>query len=202
MTTTALQRGLLLAFEGIDGSGKSTQARRVAEWFRAQGREVVLTREPTDGPWGTKIRSARFTERLSPGDELEAFIEDRKEHVATLIAPALARGAVVIVDRYYYSTAAYQGARGLDPQALIRRNRAFAPVPDQVLLYDVEPKISLERIKSRGEGVDLFETLEALTKVRAIFLSLVEPHVMVIDGSGDADQTFQRTLLSLQSVGK
>lgn len=194
-----MSRGVLLAFEGIDGSGKSTQARRLAAWLQAQGREVVLSREPTDGPWGKKIREARFTARLSPEAELEAFLEDRKEHVATLLEPALARGAVVIVDRYYYSTAAYQGARGLDPKALIATNRAFAPKPDRVLLYDVTPEVSLSRIHARGEGVDLFETREALTKVRALFLSLVEPHVRVIDGSGEPDAVFAQTLAQLPS---
>lgn len=192
-------RGLLIAFEGIDGSGKSTQARRFVEWVRAQGREVVHSREPTDGPWGRKIREARFKERLSPTDELAAFVEDRKEHVATLINPALTRGAVVVVDRYYYSTAAYQGARGLDPKELVALNRAFAPKPDVVVLVDVDPKQSLERIAARGQGIDLFETLEALTAVRKNFLSLVEPHVQVVDGAGDEDTVFARVLASVRS---
>ncbi|HEY0882594.1 MAG TPA: dTMP kinase [Archangium sp.] len=181
---------MFIAFEGIDGSGKSTQAKKFVEWARAQGREVVSSREPTDGPWGKKIREARFTARLSPQDELEAFINDRKEHVETLIKPALARGAIVVVDRYYYSTVAYQGARGLDPQALLARNRAFAPVPDCVVLVDLDPKLALERIQSRGEGTDLFENLAALTKVRQIFLSLVDSHVAVIDGARDPEVVF------------
>jgi dTMP kinase len=194
-----MARGTLIAFEGIDGSGKSTQARRFVAWARAQGREVVHSREPTDGPWGRKIREARFQARLSPTDELAAFVEDRKEHVATLINPALARGALVVVDRYYYSTAAYQGARGLDPKALVALNRAFAPKPDEVVLVDVDPKHSLERIQARGQGVDLFETLEALTAVRANFLSLVEPHVIVIDGAGDEDTVLTRVLEAIRS---
>lgn len=187
--------GRLLAFEGIDGSGKSTQARKLAEYLRAQGREVLLTREPTDGPWGRKIREARFKERLSPEDELHAFIEDRKQHVTEEIAPALARGAVVIIDRYYYSTAAYQGARGLDPQQLLATNRAFAPKPDVVVLVDVTPEQALARISSRGEGQDLFETKAALTAVRENFLQLSkEPHFVVVDGAGDEATVFQRVL--------
>ena len=89
---------------------------------------------------------------------------------------------MVVVDRYYYSTVAYQGARGLDPKELLAMNRAFAPKPDLVLLVDADPKVALERINARGEGQDLFENLEALTKVRGIFLSLGEPHIAVIDG--------------------
>lgn len=197
MSTTS-PRGLLIAFEGIDGSGKSTQAKRFVQWAKAQGREVVHSREPTDGPWGRKIREARFTTRLSPHDELAAFVEDRKQHVAELINPALSRGAVVIIDRYYYSTAAYQGARGLDPKALLALNRAFAPKPDVVVLVDVDPKHSLERIQARGQGVDLFETLEALTAVRKNFLSLIEPHVALIDGTGTEDQVFERVLTEVR----
>lgn len=190
VTTRRLPQGLLLAFEGIDGSGKSTQARRFVEWARAQGYEVVSSREPTDGPWGRRIREARFTARLSPEDELAAFLNDRKEHVETLIKPALARGAIVVVDRYYYSTVAYQGARGLDPQALLAQNRAFAPIPDLVVLVDLDPKAALERIHARGQGQDLFENLGALTRVRELFLSLVDGHVAVIDGARDPDSVF------------
>lgn len=192
--------GLLIAFEGIDGSGKSTQARRFVEWARQRGREVISTREPTDGPWGRKIREARFTARLSPQDELAAFIADRKEHVATLIKPALERGAVVVVDRYYYSTAAYQGARGLDPKELLQLNREFAPRPDVVVLVDVEPKHALERITSRGEGTDLFETLEALKQVRATFLELAkELHFVTIDGAHPPDQVFEAVRTAITS---
>jgi dTMP kinase len=196
---TSLPRGVLLAFEGIDGSGKSTQAKLLAELARARGLDVVLTREPTDGPWGRAIRQARFTARLSPKDELAAFLADRKEHVETLIAPALARGALVIVDRYYYSNAAYQGARGLDPKELLALNRAFAPPPDLVLLFDVDPHISLQRITSRGEGQDLFETLDALTKVRAHFLALDEPRLTVIDGARATNEVFREVLSHLRA---
>jgi dTMP kinase len=195
-----LPLGVLVAFEGIDGSGKSTQARLFAEWARQKlGLEVISTREPTDGPWGKKIRQARFTARMSPEDELAAFIADRREHVETLIKPALARGAVVVIDRYYYSTVAYQGARGLNPQALLALNRAFAPVPDLVVLVDLDPKAALERISARGEGTDLFETLTALTKVREIFLSLIDSHVARIDGARPPEVVFGEVLLRILS---
>src|SRR4051812_39913694 len=105
--------------------------------------EVVLTKEPTDGPWGQKLRRSFVTERLAPADELEAFVNDRREHVETLINPALARGAVVIVDRYYYSTVAYQGARGLDPKQVLEMNRAFAPKPEVVFIVDLDPRVAL-----------------------------------------------------------
>lgn len=190
---------MLLAFEGIDGSGKSTQAKKFVEWTKSIGLDVVSSREPTDGPWGKKIREARFTARMSPEDELAAFIADRKEHVETLINPALERRALVVIDRYYYSTVAYQGARGLDPAMLLQKNRAFAPVPDLVVLVDVDPKAALERIASRGQGTDLFETLAALTKVRELFLSLVDAHVALIDGARAPEVVFGDVLLRVLS---
>lgn len=190
LTVKKLPKGILLAFEGIDGSGKSTQARRVADWATERGLDVVRTREPTDGPWGKKIRAARFTARMSPQEELAAFIADRQEHVEEVIRPALNRGALVIVDRYYYSTVAYQGVRGFDAKELLAKNRAFAPIPDLVVLVDLDPQVALSRIQSRGEGQDLFENIDALTKVRALFRSLSDTHVALVDGARDADVVF------------
>ncbi|HRZ34937.1 MAG TPA: dTMP kinase, partial [Candidatus Paceibacterota bacterium] len=107
--------GFLLAIEGIDGAGKSVQAKAVAAVLLARGLDVVLTREPTRGPWGQLLRESAAKGRLSPADELKAFIEDRKQHVAELIRPSLEAGRIVITDRYYFSTVAYQGARGFNP---------------------------------------------------------------------------------------
>lgn len=159
--------GVLIAFEGIDGSGKTTQAAKLKAWGEGLGLEVVATKEPTAGTWGKRIRDSKFTARMSPQDELDCFVNDRKEHVAALLMPALKRGALVLVDRYYYSTVAYQGARGLDPREVLSLNRAFAPIPDLVFLMDLDPKAGLERIHTRGEGQDLFETVGELTKARA-----------------------------------
>lgn len=175
--------GTLIAFEGIDGSGKTTQAALLTDWARGLGFEAVATKEPTAGPWGRRIRDSKFTARLSREEELDCFVRDRKEHVAQLVAPALARGAVVVVDRYYFSTAAYQGARGLDPAAVLALNQAFAPRPDIVLLLDLEVDQGLARIAERGAGVDLFESTSELTKARAIFLALEEPHLARLDAT-------------------
>lgn len=194
---TALPRGVLVAFEGIDGSGKSTQATLLADWAAQRGLDVVRTREPTNGPWGQKVRESKVSGRLSPEEELQCFLEDRKEHVATLIAPALARGALVIIDRYYYSTAAYQGARGHDPKALIAQNRAFAPKPEVVFLMDFDPKAGVDRIHARGAGVDAFETLPALTRAREIFLSLDEDHIVKLDARKDPQALHESILFHL-----
>ncbi|MBI3180176.1 MAG: dTMP kinase [Deltaproteobacteria bacterium] len=178
-----LPRGVLVAFEGIDGSGKTTQATLLEGYLRGQGFEVSRSKEPTHGAWGMKLRASKSSGRMSPRDELAHFINDRKEHVQSVIAPALARGAVVIIDRYYYSTVAYQGARGLDPKELLAANRAFAPKPDLLVLLDVEPQVGLDRIHGRGDRHDLFENLTELTKAREIFLSLNEAHLLKLDGT-------------------
>lgn len=177
-----LPAGVLVAVEGIDGAGKTTQARIVAERVRAVGLDVVLTKEPTDGPWGTKLRSSARTGRLSPEDELHAFIEDRREHVAQLLQPALDAGKVVIVDRYYLSTVAYQGARGRAPVDLLKMNEAFAPQPDLVVVLDVPPAVGLARIRSRGDRENLFEQEEALGRSAEIFRKLHLAGMLLLDG--------------------
>ena len=182
--------GFLLVLEGIDGSGKSTLARELAGWLRGRGREVITSREPTDGPHGTALRQSAKTGRLSLEAELDLFLKDRAEHVATLISPALARGAVVILDRYYFSTAAYQGARGLDPQAIIEANEKFAPVPDLVLLLDLDPAAGSARIHRRGDAPDDFEALDYQREVRRIFLALDRPFIRRIDAARSADAVF------------
>ena len=179
--------GLLIVLEGIDGSGKSTLVRGLAAWLRERGREVVTSREPTDGPHGTALRQSAKTGRLSINDEFNLFLKDRTEHVATLISPALDRGAVVILDRYYFSTAAYQGARGLDPRAIIAANEKFAPVPDLILLLDIDPAAGSARIHSRGDAPDDFESLGYQREVRRIFLTLDRPFIHRLNAARDAE---------------
>jgi dTMP kinase len=187
-------RGRLVVVEGIDGAGKSTQVKRLAAELRQAGRPVVESREPTDGPWGRKIRASASAGRMSLDDELHAFVEDRKEHVATVIGPALARGDIVVLDRYYFSTIAYQGARGGDVEAIRRMNEAVAPRPDLVLLIDFDPEVGLRRIReSRGGGTDDFEHLDQLQAIRAIFRRLAadDPALFrTIDGDRSPDDVF------------
>ena len=175
--------------EGIDGTGKSTQARLLEDWLRSLGREVVRDREPTDGPWGRRLRESAATGRLSADEELEWFLRDRREHVDGVILPALDRGADVILDRYYFSNMAYQGARGHPPGEIRRRNEEFAPPPDLLLLLDLPVEQALARIGSRGDTANEFERHDNLERCRAIFLSLAgEPFTRVIDCSPGAEQ--------------
>ena len=185
--------GLFIVIEGIDGTGKSTQVRRLGEWFESQGREVVLSREPTDGPWGKKARESGGSGRHSPEEELQLFLNDRRQHVDELIKPALAAGKVVILDRYYFSTMAYQGIRGFDPAEIRRKNEEFAPTPDLLLILDLDVDTALGRIGARGDTANEFEKRENLQRCREIFLSLKdEPFARLIAASDGLDEVSQR----------
>ncbi len=194
-------RGVLIVFEGIDGVGKTTQADRLEAWVRQAGLPVVRTKEPTSGPWGRLLRASAATGRLAPDEELRAFIEDRKQHVAEVLSPGLADGAVVIVDRYYFSTAAYQGARGHDPQAILRENEAFAPAPDLLVLLDLELDRALERIAQRGDVGNLFERREDLAKSAAIFATLQRPYLLRLDAALSAEALAERVREGVCALG-
>lgn len=181
--------GYFIVIEGIDGTGKSTQARKLGEWLTSLGHEVVISREPTDKPWGTKLRESAATGRLSPEDELQYFLNDRRQHVEELIAPSLAAGKVVILDRYYFSTMAYQGARGFDLAEIRSKNEAFAPVPDLLLILDLDVDAALERIGVRGDTANEFEKRDNLVRCREVFLSLKdEGFARVIPSAGTLDE--------------
>lgn len=183
------KKGMLIAFEGIDGTGKTTQIEMLAEVLRQRGLSVVATREPTDGQYGRKIRQLyKNRKSVTPEEELALFLDDRREHVEKLIAPALALGQVVLTDRYYYSTAAYQGAAGHDPQKIIAANELFAPVPDMVIMLEAPVSLGVHRVqKLRGESLNDFEQEETLARVAKIFAGLKGANIRRIDGTGDAE---------------
>jgi dTMP kinase len=188
-------RGILIAFEGIDGAGKSTHAAHLEASLRERDLTVVRTKEPTNGPWGRVLRASAATGRLSPADELHAFLEDRREHVSTLILPELEAGSAVIVDRYYFSTVAYQGARGHDPVELLRANEAFAPVPDLLVLLEIDVDEAVARITRRDERGNLFEKRDDLVKSAAIFATLSGlPYLLRIDGTEPREEVSARIL--------
>jgi len=179
-----LCRGLLIVFEGVDGAGKTTQVRLLDQQLRQEGYAVVCLKEPTEGPWGQKLRQlARHgRQHVAPATELEWFLQDRREDVEQNIQPALARGQIVLLDRYYFSTIAYQGALQLNTEEIQVHNEAFAPPPDLLFMLDIPPALSLQRVQQRGE-MSHFERLDYLERVAAIFAAMQFPYLKRIDAS-------------------
>lgn len=187
--------GGFIVFEGIDGSGKSTQIKRLAASLRRRGYEIVETREPTEGPYGLKIRSLYLDRSgTTAEEEMDLFIRDRREHIDQVILPSLEDGKIVLCDRYFFSTAAYQGAAGCDPDEIIAMHH-FAPIPDLVIIIEIEPRDSISRItQKRGDMLNDFEQLESLEKVDSIFRQMDLPYIERIDGSASEDDVFQQVI--------
>jgi dTMP kinase len=164
--------GLLVAVEGIDGVGKTSVSAMLAQWCGERGLACTFSKEPTGCHWGQLLRKSASTGRLSLEEELDLFYKDRADHVAHSIGPTLAEGGIVILDRYYWSTAAYQGARGADPHAIIEYNETHFPVPDLVLLLEAGVDTGLGRVRARGDVPNEFETRSALQQCHDIFVTL------------------------------
>ena len=180
-----LKEGVLIVFEGIDGAGKSTQAKLLCKRLNQAGYETVFSKEPTNGTWGKKIQTVIKEGRraVTAEQELEWFIKDRQEHVTGTILPALKARKIVVLDRYYFSTIAYQGALGLDPQEIEQRNKGFAPPPDLLFLVDISPQEGLRRIaKAREGGADFFEREHYLERVCQGFAQLGGPFLHRLSG--------------------
>ena len=180
------RRGLLIVLEGIDGSGKTTQARALLRRLRRRGLKAVFFREPTRGKWGRAIkRMAVRADSLTPYEELDLFVKDRRENVEKNLRPAVRSGRIVVLDRYYFSTMAYQGATGIDVGRIRRMNEAFALAPDLVLVLDVDARAGLARIRGRRRRDELFEREDFLVRVARIFRGFSGPRFVHIDGRGD-----------------
>ena len=147
---------------------------------------AVFFREPTRGRWGREIkRLAARADSLTPAEELELFVKDRRENVENNLRPALAAGKVVVLDRYYFSTIAYQGAKGIDARRIRRMNEAFAVRPDLVIILDVDVSAGLARIADRKSRDELFEREDYLVRVARIFAGFKGPLFVHLDGRGD-----------------
>ncbi|RLF09317.1 MAG: dTMP kinase [Thermoprotei archaeon] len=173
-------KGLLIALEGIDGAGNTTQARLLARWLRRLGLGVVLTKEPTKGAVGRLIRRRLRRKVRDPFLDTLLFAADRAEHVASVIDPALQRGLVVVTDRYVESSIAYQGAEGAD-MGWVEAVNSFAPRPDLTIVLDIHPSQALARKKGVREG---FEDEDFLLRVREILKARAcERGYVVVDAS-------------------
>lgn len=193
--------GILIVFDGIDGAGKTTQVGMLEEALKDAGEEVIVSKEPTDGQWGAKLRASASTGRLPFDEELEAFINDRQEHLTTKIIPALAAGKVVILDRYFYSTIAYQGIRCDDISSLETKVRAGALEPDAALFLELPPEIAAFRIAKRDGEANHFEGIEDLVKIDKVFHDLARRDVRLqrIDGRLSPQAVHESILSNLVS---
>lgn len=199
--------GLFVTLEGIDGSGKSTQGRLLAEALRAEGRDVVLTREPGGSPGAEEIRRLVLegaTDRWSPETEILLFTAARRDHVEKTIRPALARGAVVISDRFADSTRIFQGITRGDLTATVDRlhEMMIGLEPDLTLLFDLDPAAGLARANARKGTEMRFEDmgLAFQTRAREGFLALAarHPRFRVIDAAGSPETVAARVLVAIR----
>ena len=181
---------VLVNLEGIDGCGKSTQSKLLLEKLKVEGEKVIILKEPTKRPHGQKLWDMLHGKRKATNEEiLELFVLDRKQHVEEKIEPALDSGGVVLMDRYYYSSMAYQVAGGIDVEE-IREKHEFAPKPDVVLIFDLPVSVALERVKGHSDA-DEFEKEEHLEKVREAYLDLEnDPLVRIVDATGTPEEIF------------
>ena len=181
---------LFIVFEGIDGSGKSTLSNMIFNHYQSMGIPAIRLAEPTDGTWGKRIRYLLSgTEIPDEHEQLRLFLLDREDDVRRNILPALGDGKMIIMDRYYYSNAAYQGAYSISPGSILAENRRKGfPSPGRVYLIDIDPVKALQRIVMRnsktGNG-DIFERKAFLTRVRDIYLNIAndtEEIFVILDG--------------------
>lgn len=191
-----LQQGFFVVFEGIDGSGKTTQSCLLGNFLDKKGYDTILLSEPTDGPWGKKIKNMLLNGRkgITPWEELNFFIEDRKENINKNVLPALKNKKVIVQDRYYFSSIAYQGALGIKPSKIRELNETFAIKPDLVFYLEISPDSGLKRIDTRGKKKrDSFEKEHYLKKVKKNFDSFNDPFFIKINGSL-SQETIQKSI--------
>ncbi|WP_374301368.1 dTMP kinase [Paracoccus sp. (in: a-proteobacteria)] len=198
---------MFISFEGIDGCGKSTQARLLADALRAEGRDVVLTREPGGSPGAEEIRRLLVEgagERWSAETECLLFTAARRDHLERTIRPALAAGQTVITDRFADSTRVYQGATRGDLRGFVDRmhDLAIGVEPDLTFVIDLDPATSLRRGNARGGVEDRFESLGLAFQLRLAegFRALAgefPARVRLIDGTGSAEDVAARIRATL-----
>jgi len=195
-----LRKGKLIVIEGIDGSGKSTLCKALFQHFFQKGKNIVISQEPTTGPYGKKIKEALIKKAIHPEKFLELFYLDRLWHVKNVIIPSLEKGDIVLLDRYYLSTLAYQGAQGMDPYEILKKNETIAPLPDFVIFLEISPETALKRVAFRGEAKSCFEKANFLEKVDKIYKKYLPyfNHV-ILSGEKTFDKVINEALNILES---
>ena len=196
-----MKNSLFIVVDGIDGSGKSEIIKMLHNYIFSKNKKyrILTTREPTHGKYGSRIREMLGKEkdpRSSREKIAELFIKDRQEHLKNAIEPFLKKSSgneinIVICDRYYYSTIAFQGAQGLSVKDLIGKNKNFKK-PDIAFILDAEPYLALKRIASRKK--EKFEQLEFMEKIRKNFLKLpklMKDNIKIIDSNKSLNDVFK-----------
>ncbi len=190
-----MRKGMLICIEGIDASGKTTQAKLLVKNLNEMGYEAVYTSEPTKGFFGQILRQKILygNERVPAVVEALLFALDRLEHVEKEIKPALEKEKIVVSDRYLYSSIAYQGAAGLDPAWIEEINR-WAIKPDLAIYLDVPAEVVIKRLKRKRS---VMETLENQRRVRNVYLRLVkEGMLLLVDGNRPIEE-IEREILEI-----
>jgi dTMP kinase len=187
------KQGFFICIEGLDASGKTTQARRLVRNLRQRGFEAVYTTEPSSGEIGRFIRARILQRRKRVPSVVEAllFAVDRIDHVERMIKPALQEGKVVVCDRYVFSSIAYQGAAGLNTKWIEEINRSALP-PDLAIYLDVPPEVVVRRMKRKRS---VMERLQVQRRVREVYMKLVESgRLTPVDGNRPADEVSKSIL--------
>lgn len=188
--------GKFIAFEGLDGSGLSTQAELLSKVLNEKGVETILTKEPTvDSEAGKKIKEVLTKkEKMKPDEFQNLFTTDRREHLDKIIMPALREGKWVVVDRYFFSSFAYGVSDDVSLDWLIRINDDFV-LPDITFILKTNPELSMERIEKKGTKKTLYEKKEKLEKVWKTYEILPErfPNCVVLDGEKPIEEIFIET---------
>ncbi len=197
-----LNKGYLIAIEGIDGSGKTTIAKRIVEWLSMRNISALYTSEPTKSPIGLLIKEKIISAETRQDARIEAllFAADRLWHVINEILPALSKSNVVVTDRYYFSSIAYQGALGA-PISWIREINKFAPKPDLSIYIDITPEEAIRRKRKQGDVKKLFENIEYLSRVRKIYLDLVSNgELTLISGMNPLEKVVDEALALVRKL--
>ena len=194
-------KGYFISFEGIDGSGKSTQIQKLAEFLEARDFDIVITREPGGSKGGEEIRNLLLqgnVDRWSAETEILLFTAARRDHLERIILPALEEGKVVICDRFTDSTRMYQGMRGVNLRNLVDtlNEKVIKFDPDLTIVIDINPEISLKRAKSRKTVEERFEDfgVDLQMKMRKGFLELAKEfgnRIEVVNGQQSIDKLAQ-----------
>ena len=195
-----MAKGLFIVLDGLDGSGKSVMIERIKRYLDSKDCRVLATREPTDGEYGRQARELLKREKDPMANAqkcLELYVKDRKEHLEKTVLPFLKKEGsnIVLCDRYYYSTLAFQHTQGLSWENVLNANKGFEK-PDVAFILDVPPETALERISKSRNQKEKFEQLEFMKKLRKNFLQLPEllkeDTIRIIDASKGKEEVFKQ----------